>query len=101
MQHLPRKNKMDSYPPYANLITCFEQCPGAIFTYVVLWKSSTRSELIIQKCDVKFDYLTDLETFLQELSALKESKLIEYVDDGVCFLVKIPSESYREGKTLC
>ena len=92
---------MDSYPPYSNLIKCFEECPAAIFTYVILWKATNQSELIIPKDDVKFDYLTDLENFVQELSQLKQNKLIEFVDDGVCFLVKIPSESYREGKTLC
>jgi hypothetical protein len=92
---------LENYPPYSNLVKCFEQCPQAIFTYVVIWKSTNQSTLIIPKDDVKCDYLTDLETFLQELSQLKESKLIEFVDDGVCFLVKIPSESYREGKPLC
>jgi hypothetical protein len=93
---------MDDYPTYPNLIRCFESCPGAIFTYVLIWKNAVSEELFIHKEDVRSDYLTDLNIFTQELCDLREAKLLEFNEDSQSFYITLPIDhTPGEGRILC
>lgn len=96
-----RKETMDFYPPYNMLTSVFDECPGAIFTYLFLWRNASENELFIDKKSVKNDYLIELPLFLEYLSELQEAEVLNFHEDPESFYVILVRKIPGEGKILC
>ncbi len=93
---------MSEYPPYHFLIKCFEDCPSAVFTYILLWMDNYKLDKRVLKTDVQSEYLTHLQDFKEHIFLLKEAELLSYseFEDSFRINLSVPCINAK-GMCLC
>ncbi len=90
------------YPPYFFLIKVFDNCPGAIFVYILLWKNHREDSFVVPKNDIREKYLTFLQNFREYLLSLENLSLLNFEEEEKSFRITLNKQEINaKGYMLC
>lgn len=98
----PEKKVFDCPPPFYTEIV-LDHCPQAGRTYWQIWKRRDHeSKLVIQKSEIKNEFLTHYTKFENDLMLLVKEQLINVDETPNQFCIEMVSwDIDAEGLTLC